>query len=433
MLFCVLFFVHRAAYNMFINVERGAKDMSNIKEFFRQFYKNYNRYAIKKAYGIINTPVNIFNIYELVPFDVEIRMKNDCFAMQINADGIVSAELMTIIGFFFENYNYERNCVWTKSEKNIKNFFTSGLDKFRQYGGRVELNIEETEIQKIVHLMTNTSVSDELLNIRLCLNYKMLENLKWQEYYNKINAEVSEERERVHIENVTSMDLPLDWSNTFSYDERTAGIFAENAAEGLVLSINNLGRVDIEYISQITGLSLKNVISELNGSIFQNPDIWNECFYKGWETADEYLSGRVLEKLKTAKEADKKYKGYFRNNVSALKKVVPKKISADDIYVTLGSPWVPPDIIDDFIKHLLGDYYAFYTTDKEIYKTQYDIVSTSWRIPFKTRYKGQVKSNSTYGTERMEALYIIEKTLNMRPVYVTDEVASLTAKSGKKR
>ena len=95
-------------------------------------------------------------------------------------------------------------------------------------------------------------------------------------------------------------------------------------------------------------MNLKDVISELGGSIYQNPDRWEECFYKGWETADEYLSGRVLEKLKTAKEADKKYNGYFRNNVKALKAVIPQKISSDNSYITLGSPWVPTDVIDDF-------------------------------------------------------------------------------------
>lgn len=407
--------------------------MPNIREFFRQFYKNYNRDEIKKACKTINTDSNLFSIYEFAPFDVEIRMKNGCLAMQINSDSIVSAELTAIIGFFFENYSYERNCVWTKNEKSIKEFFVSGIEEFRKHGGKIALNIENYDIQKIVRLMTNESCGDEMLNLKLCDNFAMLEKLKWQQYYDKIKTQVSDERENAHVAKVTSMDLPLDWSNAFLCDDRTAGVFAESAADGLVLSINNLGKVDIEYISQITGMSLKDVISELSGSIYQNPDIWDECFYKGWETADEYLSGRVLEKLKNAKEADKKYKGYFKNNVNALKKVIPQRILADDIYVTLGSPWVPPDVIDDFIKYLLGDFYAFYTADKAAFKTQYDAVNAVWKIPCKTRYKKQVKSSSTYGTDRIEALYIIEKTLNMRSVFVTDEAVSLKAKSGKKR
>lgn len=419
---------------MIINVERGAKNMPDIKELFRQFYKKYNYDVIKRAYGTINTALNLFNIYKFVPFEVEVRMKNDCLAMQINSENIVSAELMTVIGFFFENYSFQRNCVWTKDKSNIKNFFVSGIDEFRSYGGKITLNVESDGIQKIVHLMTdNAEKSDDALYLRLCDNFKQLENESWHDLYKKCVEEIETEKDNAHIEEVTSMDLPLDWSNAFSCDERASGVFAENAADGLVLSINNLGEVDIEYISQITGMNLKDVISELGGSIYQNPDRWEECFYKGWETADEYLSGRVLEKLKTAKEADKKYNGYFRNNVKALKAVIPQKISSDDIYITLGSPWVPTDVIDDFIKHLLGDFYAFRKEDKDAFKTQYDAENSVWKIPCKTRYKKQVKSSSTYGTDRIEALYIIEKTLNMRPVYVTDEVMSLTSKSGKKR
>lgn len=81
------------------------------------------------------------------------------------------------------------------------------------------------------------------------------------------------------------------------------------------MSLSNLGKVDIEYISAVTGADYKSIISALKGSIYQNPDTWNECFYQGWETAEEYLSGNLMRKLKAAKKADEKWPGYFADNI----------------------------------------------------------------------------------------------------------------------
>ena len=97
-------------------------------------------------------------------------------------------------------------------------------------------------------------------------------------------AKMSEEDRR--IEEITSMDLPNDFENIFTLDERAAGVHTDSVDQGLIYSLSNLGRVDIEYISAITGLEYKEVITSLRGSIFQNPLTWQECFYKGWETAD---------------------------------------------------------------------------------------------------------------------------------------------------
>lgn len=233
-------------------------------------------------------------------------------------------------------------------------------------------------------------------------------------------------RKTAHIKEVTSMDLPLDWENLFAGDSRVEGVHADSIPDGLILSLTNLGRVDIEYISSVTGADLKTVITTLKGSIYQNPDTWNECFYKGWETAEEYLSGNMVQKWKSAKEANKKYRGYFADNVAAIEKVLPPTLSADDIYITLGSPWVPEEVIDDFIRHILKikDTYNY---------TTHDPYTGSWEISCKSFYNDRVAAKSTYGTERLTALYILERTLNMKTVCVTDEVVCNTNKSGKKR
>ena len=154
---------------------------------------------------------------------------------------------------------------------------------------------------------------------------KVIDKLREAKYFAKKREEAEqrrkeqEEKERrqseekarkdAHVQEVTSMDLPLDWNNLFNSDPRTEGVHVESIPDALVMSLTTLGRVDIEYISTITGEDYKTVICALKGSIFQNPETWKECFYKGWETSEEYLSSNLRKKWKSAQEADKEYNG----------------------------------------------------------------------------------------------------------------------------
>ena len=281
-------------------------------------------------------------------------------------------------------------------------------------------------------------------------------------------AREAEARRATHIQEVTSMDLPLDWENLFNADARTQGVHTDSIPDALILSLTTLGRVDVEYMSAVTGEDYKTVISALKGAIYQNPDTWDECFYKGWETAEEYLSGNLMRKWKAAKAANEAYDGYFSDNLEAIEKVLPANVAAKDIYVTLGSPWVPADVIDDFILHLFGNplremwvdctaerrwvkvcpksecddqdcpYWQAHISESGIklpdyYKTIHDEYTGTWEIPHKSRYHGSLAVRSVYGTKRMEALHILEKTLNMKALEVKDEISCPTNKSGKKR
>ncbi|MBR2870317.1 MAG: DEAD/DEAH box helicase family protein [Clostridia bacterium] len=241
---------------------------------------------------------------------------------------------------------------------------------------------------------------------------------------------LAEKKEAERVAQITSMDLPLDYENVFGDDVRAQDLNVQTVSDGMIASINVLGCVDIEFISQASGKSCKEVIQALKGSIYQNPNKWGERFYKGWEPADEYLSGNLLKKWRQAKLANEKYNGYFAENIKAIEKVLPKSVASQDIFITLGSPWVPTDVIDDFIEHLFGKSYA---SGREQYRVRHDQETGTWDIPEKTRYYSNAKTYSAYGTRRMPALYILEKTLNMRNVAVTDEVSCPTNKSGKKR
>ena len=249
----------------------------------------------------------------------------------------------------------------------------------------------------------------------------------------KRKAEEERQRKEKHIQQVTSMDLPMDWDNVFNHDSRTEGVFAESISDGLIKSLCNLGKVDIEYISAITGEDYKTVICALKGSIYQNPETWNECFYKGWETAEEYLSGNMMRKWQTAYDANMKYNGYFADNLKAIKAVLPPTVAVKDIYITLGSPWVPTDIIDDFIEYIYKNKHKYWTNGIDPYTVKHDEITGTWEIPFKTRYYHSITDTKTYGTPRLETLYILERTLNMKSVAVTDEVSCPTNASGVRR
>ena len=223
----------------------------------------------------------------------------------------------------------------------------------------------------------------------------------------------------------SSMDLSNDWDALFEEETPINKAQVDNTSDALILCLNNLGKVDIDYIASLCNKDKKTVIHELKGSIYQDPEIWQEDDYKGWKMADEYLSGNLRKKYQIAKEANDKYNEQFKENLKALKRILPQSIDYKDIYVTLGSPWVPTDVIDDFITHLLGEAYNNYYINAEIKKqlieeskTIHDVKRGTWEIPHKDRYYYSIASRKTYGTDRMEALHILEKTLNMRTVAI---------------
>lgn len=209
----------------------------------------------------------------------------------------------------------------------------------------------------------------------------------------------------------------------------------------LLKSLRTYGEVDIEYIAEITGEDLRGVIKALKGAIYQDPLLWHGCYYKGWVTEDEYLSGNLLYKWKVANKANKEYPGYFRDNLDALESALPIKPSMKDIYVTLGSPWIPPDVIDDFIFELFGypdscimhGYSGIQLFIMGKMCTQHITEEGRWVIPEKNRYHHDRSVTRVYGTNRIEALHILEDTLNNKMVAVYDQVECPGNKSGVRR
>lgn len=227
-----------------------------------------------------------------------------------------------------------------------------------------------------------------------------------------------EEKSRIKnlVKDIKDENIPLDFENAFATDIESNNIQCETASDGLVYSINNLGRVDIEYISKITGLSLVQVIKDLDGTIYQNPLTWNEVFYKGWETKEQYLVGNLNIKYKDAVEANKKYCGLFQKNVELIDEVSKNfpQVKIDDIYFTLGSPWIPVDIVSDFIKSLLliDDIEVVHNTFSDTWKVK----SHSNKAAYST------ENNFTYGTSKMTAIALIRHILNQTEISANDNI-----------
>lgn len=317
------------------------------------------------------------------------------------------------------------------SSRSAKKILDEFFKNLRDFGDKLSKEDVDVAVESL-----QIAFDDLKLMKREAVQKKKEAEREKREEEQKRKKEEKIRKQKEHIEEVTCMDLPLDWSNPFYADERATGIYVESISDALVKSLTTLGKVDIEFIASVTGNNYKTVITALKGSIYQNPLTWNECFYQGWETADEYLSGNLMQKWKTAKKANRKYNGYFKDNVKAIESVLPPTVATEDIYITLGSPWVPSDIIDDFIEHLFGGYATYWGDSKrtrEYLSVKHDELTGTWEIPQKTRYQHGVTDTEAYGTSRLEALYILEKTLNMKTVAVKDEVKCPTNASGVKR
>ncbi len=184
-----------------------------------------------------------------------------------------------------------------------------------------------------------------------------------------------------------------------------------NSIDALIVSISEKARVDIEYMSNLTGKTEQELVKELEGSIYKDP--MKEIYV----TADEYLSGNVREKLKIAEEFAKNNPEYEKN-VDSLKKVKPQDLSASEISIRLGATWIPTEIIEQFIFELLKPN----SSNRDRISVHYSDYTSEWNIVGKSEDRGNILAYSTYGTTRANAYRIIETTLNLKDIRITDTV-----------
>lgn len=185
----------------------------------------------------------------------------------------------------------------------------------------------------------------------------------------------------------------------------------ETAAEALTISLNEKARVDLPYMAGLTGKTEEKVTEELTGVIFRDP------VNGQWETADEYLSGNVREKLITARIFAENHPE-FTSNVNALKQVQPVDLDASEIEVRIGATWIAPEIYRDFMVELFDTPGYQVGTIIDI---RYSEASGVWNISGKNADSDRnVLTTATYGTSRINAYKILEETLNLKDVRIYD-------------
>ena len=187
----------------------------------------------------------------------------------------------------------------------------------------------------------------------------------------------------------------------------------DTASEALALSIGEKARVDLPFMSELTGKTQEEIAEELTGVIFKNP------LTDQYENADEYLSGNVREKLRVAREFTQNQPEY-QVNVTALERVQPKDLDASEIEVRLGATWVDPEYITQFMGETFKT--PWYYLGKEI-DVRYAEVNGQWNISGKNRDSyGNTRVTSTYGTRRVNAYKLLEDALNLRDTKIYDTV-----------
>lgn len=206
----------------------------------------------------------------------------------------------------------------------------------------------------------------------------------------------------------------------------------DTASEALAVSISEKARVDMDYMAELSGKSPEELEQELAGVIYRDircaenpedilPSLADLSRYP-FVTADEYLSGKVRQKLRMAKAfleaAPAGQKETARRNVEALEAVQPQDLGAGEIGVRIGANWVPIDVYQQFMVELLTPYGQARSRIK-ILRSE---VTGQWSITEKNFDRANVKANTTYGTRRMSAYHILEQTLNQRDVRVFDYI-----------
>ncbi len=196
----------------------------------------------------------------------------------------------------------------------------------------------------------------------------------------------------------------------------------DTPSEALAVSIGEHGKVDLPYMAELLGTpgEYGRITAELSGVIFKDPAADVDDPEAGWQTADEYLSGNVRDKLRMAQLAAESHPE-FKVNVDALTKAQPKDLEASEIDVRLGATWLAPSIVQQFMMETFQPPYRIRYNNA--ITVRYSPYTSEWRISNKSATGfGDIMATETYGTRRANAYKILEDTLNLRDSRVYDTI-----------
>ncbi|WP_447412792.1 DEAD/DEAH box helicase family protein [Clostridium perfringens] len=331
----------------------------------------------------------------------------------------------------------------TKDIKNFTYIIENNNVYYKELDELVKQDVSKKAFDRIKGLIDIRDITREIIEIQsnnctdeeLKVKQEKLNKI-YDDFINKNGYINSKENKRVFKkDNFYPLLLSLEIENkdgSFSkapmFSKRTIRIEknidrVDTSLEALTISLNIKGIVDLDYMSNLCRKDKDNIIKDLQGQIFLNPLKHDEDNkYIGWETKDEYLSGNVRDKLKIAlsfSETDP----IFLSNVEYLEKVQPKDLEAGEIDIRLGATWIEEKDIEKFIYETLktANYYKNVSNSNTEICVTFDRFSCTWNISNKSLDKS-ILAKTTYGTDRINAYTIIEDTLNLRTVTVTDKV-----------
>lgn len=198
----------------------------------------------------------------------------------------------------------------------------------------------------------------------------------------------------------------------------------DTAAEALVVSLAEHGGIDLAYMQQLSGKTQEELVKDLSGLMFRVPGMGTEGS-PVYQTAEEYLSGNVRQKLEQARQAAALDPSY-QANVDALAAVQPKELTASEINVHLGTTWIPADDVRQFVLELMQPN-AWVAQHIQVH---YEPVTARWSVTGGRMDSVNVRATTTYGTKRRSFYDLVQSSLNMQPARVDDYVEG---PDGKKR
>ena len=185
---------------------------------------------------------------------------------------------------------------------------------------------------------------------------------------------------------------------------------AENVEEGLTISLNTVGSVDVGMIAKLTGQKAESVTRQLIDQrlVFKDKD-------GNLIPAAQYLSGNVRAKLRemeglTGIDSD------YQHNVEALREVVPPTVQHTDIYVNPGANWVPASVYEDFVGYILKrQNYTAYRTGKKDFSVEYVQETNEYKVSINDSYaKMSAQNTQVWGEGGKAFSTIFENMLNGR-------------------
>ena len=370
------------------------------------------------------------------------------------------------------------------ADPDVRNYtytFFEGKLYYRENSEMVKKEVSQTAEERIRSLDEIRQITRELIDIQMdgCSEEELsdkqkLLNVKYDAFVKQYGA-ITSKANRIAFRDDSDYPLLCSLEEVNEDGEvKKADMFykqtikaktvidrVETAVEALNVSVNEFGYVNLAYMLSIYEPDITNakeelaeksgqtadeitfsddalaelrraaLVEELDGLIFLNPDRYNENNPDiGWETADEYLSGNVRDKLRVAKamaaDTNNPQAERFAGNVAALEKVQPEWIEASDIDVKIGTTWIEPLDYEQFIYELLNTPRRARAVRSQFYNTGIQVhlnkMSMEWFIENKSMDKHSVAATKTYGTSRMDAYSIFEDTLNLKTVTVRDRI-----------